>query len=191
MKKHLFLYLFLFAQALLAKNQSVKNDSLILSNKNEIRIDVGKLLFSSKLKVAYERFLNKDFSYGISGMYFGENYKDNIFNNSNFKKSYEIEPFVRYSISKNIQRFFYVESFSSICNGNYKEFKRLSDGEYAYYDWTKSNFTNVAVGFAVGYKFYLKEHFCMDFNFGLSSFVYNKKDTESLPKFGINFGYRF
>lgn len=124
-------------------------------------------------------------------MYFRENYSDNIFYNSNFKKKFEVEPFVRYSISKNIQRFFYLESFSSICNGNYKEIKRLSDGEYAFYDRTKSNFTNVAVGAAIGYKFYVKEHFCMDFNFGLSTFVYSKKETESLPKFGINLGYRF
>ncbi|WP_310558101.1 hypothetical protein [Flavobacterium sp.] len=191
MKKHLFLFLVLSLNLLQAQNQSVKIDTLILSNRNEIRLDIGKLLFSSRLKVAYERFLNKDFSYGISGMYFGENYSDNIFYNSNFKKKYEIEPFVRYSISQNVQRFFYVETFSSICNGNYKEVKRLSNGEYAYYDWTKSNFTNIAFGFAIGYKFYVKEHFCMDFNFGLSSFVYNKKETESLAKFGINLGYRF
>lgn len=154
MKKHLFLFLALFAHVLQAQNQSVKNDSLILSNKNEIRLDVGKLLFSSRLKVTYERFLNKDFSTGISGMYFGENYTDNIFYNSNFNKRYEIEPFVRYSISKNVKRFFYVETFSSISIGNYKEIKRLSDGQYAFYDWTTSNFTNVAVGVGIGYKFY-------------------------------------
>lgn len=191
MKKKLLLLLLLPVYLIQAQNHSVKKDTLILRNKNEIRLDIGKLLFSSRLKVSYERFLNKDFSYGISGMYFRENYSDNIFYNSNFKKKFEIEPFVRYSISKNIQRFFYVESFSSISNGNYKEIKRLSDGEYAFYDRTESNFTNVAVGAAIGYKFYVKEHFCMDFNFGLSTFVYNKKETESLPKFGINLGYRF
>lgn len=191
MKKHLFLFLALFAHVLQAQNQSVKNDSLILSNKNEIRLDVGKLLFSSRLKVTYERFLNKDFSTGISGMYFGENYTDNIFYNSNFNKRYEIEPFVRYSISKNVKRFFYVETFSSISIGNYKEIKRLSDGQYAFYDWTTSNFTNVAVGVGIGYKFYVKEHFCMDFSFGLSSFLFNKRETEPLPKLGFNLGYRF
>ena len=191
MKKYLYLFLLLYLQVLHAQDYSVKNDTLILSNKNEVRLDIGKLLFGSGLKVAYERFLNKDFSTGISVMYYGNNYRDRSFGYSNLEKNIEIEPFVRYSISKNVQRFIYVETFSSISNGNYKEIKRLSDGEYAFYDRTKSNYTNVAVGFAIGYKFYVKKHFCMDFNFGLSSFVYNKKETEPLPKFGINLGYRF
>lgn len=180
-----------YAHVLQAQNHSVKNDTLILSNKNEIRLDIGKLLFSSSLKLAYERFLNKDFSTGVSVLYFGNNYGDNIFDNYNLEKEFEIEPFVRYSLSKNVKRFFYVETFSSISTGTYKEIKRLSDGQYAFYDWTTSNFTNVAVGVGIGYKFYVKEHFCMDFNFGLSSFLFNKKETEPLPKLGINLGYRF
>jgi hypothetical protein len=191
MKKFLLLFLFICVHLLQAQNNSVKNDTLISSNKNEIRLDVGKLLFSSRLKVAYERFFSKDFSAGISAIYFGDNYGDNIFDISTADKIFEIEPFVRYSISKNVQRFFYVETFSTIWTGDYKEIKRLSDGQYAFYDWTKSNNTNVAVGVAIGYKFYVKEHFCMDFNFGLSSFVYSKKETEPLPKIGINLGYRF
>ena len=190
MKKHLFLLLVLLVQVLQAQNRSVKNDTVILLKKNEIRLDIGKLLFSGRLKVAYERFLNKDFSAGIGVIYFGDNYNDNIFYNYNFEKKIEIEPFVRYSISKNIQRFFYVEAFSPIYSGNYKKIERLSDGQYAFYDRTKSNFTNVAIGAAIGYKFYVKEHFCMDFNFGLSSLIYNQKQTEPLPKFGINVGYR-
>ncbi len=191
MKKYLLLFLLIYAHLFQAQNNSVKNDTLISNNKNEIRLDIGKLLFSSRLKVAYERFLNKDFSIGISAIYFGNNYGDNIFDISNAEKKFEIEPFVRYSISKNVQRFFYVETFSTIWTGDYKEIKRLSDGQYAFYDWTNSNFTNVAVGVGIGYKFYVKEHFCMDFNFGLSSFVYSKRETEPLPKIGINLGYRF
>ena len=191
MKKYLLLFLLLYSHLFQAQNNSVKNDTIISNNKNEIRLDIGKLLFSSRLKVAYERFLNKDFSTGISAIYFGDNYGDNIFDISNAEKKFEIEPFVRYSISKNVQRFFYVETFSTIWTGDYKEIKRLSDGQYAFYDWTNSNFTNVAVGVGIGYKFYVKEHFCMDFNFGLSSLIYNQKQTEPLPKFGINVGYRF
>lgn len=191
MKKNLLLFLLICVHVLQAQNNSVKNDTLISSNKNEIRLDIGQLLFSSRLKLAYERFLNKDFSTGISFTYFGDNYGDNIFDISTADKKFEIEPFARYSISKNVQRFFYVETFSTIWTGDYKEIKRLSDGQYAFYNWTNSNFTNVAVGVAIGYKFYVKEHFCMDFNFGLSSFVYSKRETEPLPKIGINLGYRF
>lgn len=191
MKKYLTLFLLFCVHILQAQNITAKNDTLILSNKNEIRLDIGQLLFSSRLKLAYERFLNKDFSTGISAIYYGNNYGDNIFDLSNSQKNFEVEPFVRYSISKNVRRFFYVETFSSIWTGSFREIKRLSDGEYAFYDWKKSNFTNVAVGVAIGYKFYVKEHFCMDFNFGLSSFVYSKRETEPLPKIGINLGYRF
>lgn len=191
MKKHLFLFLVLFVQVLHSQNQSVQNDTVLLRSRNEIRLDIGKLLISGRLKVAYERFLNKDFSVGTSIMYYGEHYRDNIFDNSNSEKKFEIEPFVRYALSENAEHFFYVEMFSSICSGKYREIDRLSDGGYAYYDWKKSNFTTVAAGMAIGYKFYVKEHFCMDFNFGLSSTLYNKRDTETLPKFGINLGYRF
>jgi hypothetical protein len=191
MKKFLLLFLLICVHFVQAQHNAEKNDTLILSNKNEIRLDIGKLLFTPRLKVAYERFLNKDFSTGISVIYYGDNYGDNFFDISNAQKKFEIEPFARYSISKNVKRFFYVETFSSIWTGNYKEIKRLSDGEYAFYDWTNSNFTNVAVGAAIGYKFYVNNHFCMDFNFGLSSYVYSKIETEPLPKFGINLGYRF
>lgn len=192
MKKYLFLVLVFFFNFLQAQHHSSENDSLFLRNKNEIRLDIGQLLVNARLQLTYERFFDKDFSAGVSVMYYGVNDEFNgIFNDSYLEKNIQIEPFARYSISKNLERFFYVEANSSIVDGNYKEIKRLPDGQYAYYDVTKSKFTNFALGVGIGYKFYIKKHFCMDFNFGLSSFVYDKTGQDPLPKLGINLGYRF
>jgi hypothetical protein len=193
MKRKLLLFIFLSVHLLQAQEQeqTVKNDNSILNKKNEVRLDIGQLIFHSRLQLAYERFLNKDFSTGISVIYFGDNSGNTVFYDSDFDRKIKIEPFVRYSISKSTDRFFYVESYFSLQNGNFSDIRRFSDGEYAFYEKTKSEFTNVAAGVAIGYKFYVKKHFCMDFNFGVSSFVYDKTNTEPIPKFGINAGYRF
>lgn len=191
MKKYLLVIVILFVQLLQAQEQSENNTNSILNDKNEIRLDVGQIIYNGKLKVAYERFLNKDFSAGVSVIYFGDNYSSSFYFNQDLRKKFSIEPFVRYSISKNVERFFYLEGYSTMESGAFGKTKRFSDGEYAFYESAESRFTNVALGVAIGYKFYIKKHFCMDFNFGLSSFIYNNSNTQPLPKFGINAGYRF
>ena len=115
MKKYLHLFLLLFVHLLQAQEQSGKKNTLILRNKNEIRLDIGQLLINARLQVAYERFLNKDFSTGVCVMYYGDNYQDSsIFYDSNLEKKIKIEPFVRYSISKNLERFFILKAIHQL-----------------------------------------------------------------------------
>lgn len=111
--------------------------------------------------------------------------------NSNVQRKYQIEPFVRYSISKKTDRFFYVELFSAITGGNNKEMERLTDGNYGYYEIVDSDFTDITLGPAIGYKFYIKQRLCMDFNLGFGSNLYQKISSEAVPKFAISTGYRF
>lgn len=181
---------FLTLNAFLLQAQQAK-ETTISDNKNEIRIDIGKLITASGFHIAYDRFFNKDFSAGVSVMIFDSNQINNIFYDSNMRREYKIEPFVRYSISNNTKRFFYIEAFSSVLGGSIREVERFSDGVYGYYDIATSNFISIAMGSSIGYKFYMKKHFCLDFNLGFSSNIYDKTNTQTLPKFGITTGYRF
>ncbi len=188
MKKLVLTFFTLYASLLQAQEAK---DTTFSDNKNEIRIDVGKLLTATGFHISYDRFFNNDFSAGISVMLFDNNQNNSIFYDSNIRREYKIEPFVRYSISNSTKRFFYVEGFTSILGGSTRQVERYSDGVYGYYDTATSNFTSIALGTSIGYKFYMKKHFCFDFNLGFSSNIYDKTNNQALPKFGISTGYRF
>ena len=74
----LFLSLSTFAQS----NDSGATDTItspIFSKKNEIKVDVLNLIGNGRLGISYERFLNKDFSVGISGLAFNKSNKKEDF----------------------------------------------------------------------------------------------------------------
>jgi hypothetical protein len=187
-KKILILFI-VFKSLSIAAQSSLENFQP--TGKNELRLDVGRLLTTSGVQLTYERFLNKDFSMGVNFLLFDTNQNIYFFFESNNKRNYKVEPFVRFSISKNTKRFFYVEGYCSVIGSEGNDIKRFSDGVYGYYDREFSRAATVAIGAAIGYKFYVKKHFCMDFNIGFSSNVADAADVPALPKIGIATGYRF
>ena len=76
--------LFLVFLSLSTYAQSTENTSTdtivspILAKKNEIKLDVLNLTAFGKLGVSYERFLNQDFSVGITGLIFNKKVKTMI-----------------------------------------------------------------------------------------------------------------
>jgi hypothetical protein len=173
--------------------QAQKNENevpSILNRKNEIRLDFGKLLISSRLQLTYEHFLNKDFSVGMSAMLLNkdENRNDYLFNGT---RKYQIEPFVRYSLSKNIKSLFYTELFSSINGGTVTEIKRLIDNNYGYYDKVNQKYTDLALGASIGYKVYITQRIPINFNMGLGINLLNSMSPDVIPRVGLSTGYRF
>lgn len=191
MKKLLLLFLLCF-QFMQAQDSIPK--STLYNKKNEIRVDVLATALT-RLNITYERFLDKKYSIGISCIYSNNKKLRDDFDAgyiNNFTK-YEIIPFVRYNLSQGQRSFYFAEIFADINGGDFREIVLLTDAEnYNYYAVEKSNFTDVAMGAAVGYKYYIKDQFGIEFLVGFGSNLFNKtKSLDIVSRVGLGVSYRF
>ena len=191
MKKLLLLFLlcFQFMQA----QDSIPKSSLY-NKKNEIRVDVIATALT-RLNITYERFLDKKYSIGISCIYSNNKKLRDDFdagNINNFTK-YEVIPFVRYNLSQGQRSFYFAEIFADINGGDFREIVLLTDAaNNNYYAVEKSNFTDVAMGAAVGYKYYIRDQFGIEFLVGFGSNLFNKtKSLDIVSRVGLGVSYRF
>lgn len=188
MKKLLFVLLFspLFAQA---------QDETPLTRKNELRVDVLSIVAFSKLNLSYERFLNKDFSVGVTFGY-ADSKKVNDDFDSGYRSTlpkYEVLPFVRYNLSKGQTRFYFAEVFASANAGDYRESVRLTDTNgNGYYAIQKNEYFDVALGGALGYKMYFDEKFAAEFLVGFGTNLIDRSiSPDVITRVGLSVGYRF
>ena len=169
-------------------------ESILSDKKNEFRIDVLSAITSSKLSVSYERFLANDFSVGLNVNYSDSNKltKDFEDGNTNNLGKYEINPYVRYALSKGKTSYYFAEVFASYNGGDYKEIVREENGGTAIYTTKISTYTDIAAGGSLGYKMYFNESIAVEL---LVGFGYNFLNTDQSPdkisRVGINLGYRF
>lgn len=190
------LVLFLSVGAFAQSNETTATDTIvspILAKKNEVKIDVLNLVAFGKLGISYERFLNKDFSVGITGMMFNKNSKTDDFLTDDTRTliDYQVIPYVRYAMSKSATNLYYLEAFSNINGGKYKELKTLNNGTADYVVVTKKDYNDIALGAAVGYKLYFKESFVIDLTVGIGKNLFNSDSPSTVSRLGLNLGYRF
>jgi len=190
MKKWMFMALVAFQFS-----HAQESSSVLDSKKNEVKFDVLSAIAFSKFHISYERFLNKDWSVGISGGIQESNKNKEDFQNGYDRSlpEYEVSPFVRYALSKSVKNFYFAEVFVSANGGKYREIKRFDDGfGNGYYDSQEDNYSDLAIGAALGYKLYLKEKFGLELVIGMGKNLFNTdKSPEVIPHVGLNFGYRF
>jgi hypothetical protein len=191
MKKLLLLFLLSF-QFMQAQDSIPK--STLYNKKNEIRVDVLATALT-RLNITYERFLDKKYSIGISCIYSNNKKLRDDFdagNINNFTK-YEVIPFVRYNLSQGQRSFYFAEIFADINGGDFREIVLSTDAsDNNYYAVEKSNFTDVAMGAAVGYKYYIKNQFGIEFLVGFGSNLFNKtKSLDIVSRVGLGVSYRF
>ena len=190
------LVLFLSVGAFAQSTETTATDTIvspILAKKNEVKIDVLNLVAFGKLGISYERFLNKDFSVGITGMMFNKNSKTDDFLTDDTRTliDYQVIPYVRYAMSKSATNLYYLEAFSNINGGKYKELKTLNNGTADYVVVTKKDYNDIALGAAVGYKLYFKESFVIDLTVGIGKNLFNSDSPSTVSRLGLNLGYRF
>jgi hypothetical protein len=195
MKKLAFLAAVLFFQLTSAQDSTATEKAKPFEfKKNEIKFDVVSLIAMSKVHISYERFLNNDFSVGVSGVLNTSNKNEEDFNNG-FNETlpqYEVNPFVRYSLSKSAVSYYFVEAFVSVNGGKYRELQRFTEGGYGYWDVVEDNYTAMALGGAVGYKLYIKEKFGIELFVGVGRNIINMDVSPTyVQRVGANFGYRF
>ncbi|MFN7045420.1 MAG: hypothetical protein ACK4M1_09505 [Flavobacterium sp.] len=188
--------LFLSVSAFSQSTDNSTNDTIvspILAKKNEVKIDVLNLLANGRLGLSYERFLNNDFSIGITGLAFNKSSKTDNFLTDDTRTmiEYQVIPYVRYAMSKSATNLYYLEAFTNFNGGQYKELTTLNNGTADYIVVTKSDYNDVALGASMGYKLYFKEGFVADFTVGIGKNLFNTESPSTIARLGINLGYRF
>jgi hypothetical protein len=172
-----------------------QQNTILANKKNEFRVDILSAILSSKASLSYERFFSGDFSAGLNVNYSNSNKLENDFNNGyrNNLPKYEINPYVRYALSKSKSRYYFAEIFGSYNSGDYKEIIRLEDiNNIGYYTTQKSKYTDIALGGSLGYKMYFKDAIALEFLVGFGSNLTNKiKSPDVISRVGLNLGYRF
>lgn len=193
MKKILFIAL-VFTQMSNAQD-TTSTAAEIATRKNEIRVDVLSLIASSKLNLSLERFLNDDFSVGVAFGYIKNDKSSEDFDKGyrNFLPEYEINPYVRYNLSKSLVNFYFAEVFLSANGGQFKEIVRLNDADgNGYYITEKSTYSDFGIGAGIGYKTYIRQKVPLEIMVGFGTNLFNKeKSPDSLSRVGLSIGYRF
>jgi hypothetical protein len=132
---------------------------------------------------------------GVTGSYSNSKKINDDFDkgNRNSFPKYEITPFVRYNLSKGTSSFYFAEVFADVNGGDFRETVLLTDeNNNNYYTIQKSSYSDVALGASVGYKFYIKNHFGIEFLVGFGSNLFNKdKSPDVVSRVGLGVSYRF
>lgn len=193
MKKISLLFCFFFALGSYAQTNSDSLVSPIVAKKNEVKIDGLNLISNGRLGISYERFLNSNFSVGITGMFLNKSSKEDKFATDDTRTliDYQVIPYVRYALSKSAVNLYYVEAFTSINGGQFKELVTLNNGAADYVVTSVKDYNDVAIGAAVGYKFYIKESFVVDVTIGMGKNLLHADSPKNISRLGINLGYRF
>jgi hypothetical protein len=189
MKKLLFLALFSVAFA------SAQEEEKTLEGRSEVRVDLLSLALKSEPNLTYEYFINKDWSIGVFGGYVtGSKLEDDFDSgNRNNLPKYEVNPFVRYNLSKSQKSFYFAEVFVSANGGDFKEtIRRVDENGNGYYVNEKSTYSDFGVGGGLGYKLYIKEKIAIELNVGFGSNLFNTdKSPDVISRVGLSLGYRF
>lgn len=188
--------LFISVSAFAQSNKTTASDTIvspILAKKNEVKVDVLNLLAYGKLGISYERFLNPDFSIGITGMAFNKKSKTDDFLTDDTRTliDYQVIPYLRYAMSKSATNLYYLEAFANFNGGEYKELTTLNNGSADYVVVTRNEYNDIALGGAIGYKLYFKESFVVDLNVGIGKNLFHEDSPSTVARLGINLGYRF
>jgi hypothetical protein len=191
MKKLLLLLLISFQ---LIQAQDTIPQSPLYSKKNEVRVDVLSIAFT-RINLTYERFLSKKYSVGMSAVFSNNKKLRDDFDEGNINTftKYELIPYVRYNLSQGQRSFYFAEIFADINGGDFREIVLLNDElNNDYYAIQKSKFTDLALGAAVGYKYYIKDQIGIELLVGFGSNLFNKeKSLDIISRVGLGVSYRF
>lgn len=193
MKKIIFILIITF----LGKFYAAEKDSLVPSvfdKKNEIRIDMTKLIANGKIGLSYERFIHKKFSGGINAVLLMNRYSEESLNSlydRNYENEYQINPYFRVFFHQRAKKVFFAETFLTFHGGKMPEIERLNDGQYAYYVNQYKPISGFGAGISVGAKYYIYDNLVLEFIVGAGSSKLSNKNVVGINRSGINVGYRF
>lgn len=196
MKKALVAIIILFSvQTSFAQDQSDLPRRDI--NKNEISLNPINVIAFGALDIGYERVLTNNTTLGFDVFYrFSDNVDsddDIIDRDGIFDKELAITTRYKYFFGNRIARGFYIEAFGMLSSGDHDNFVEVFDdlGNFVSSGDVVEEYTDFALGFAVGGKFVTKKGFFIDIGFGIGRNLFNDKSPQIIVRPNLYLGYRF
>lgn len=164
--------------------------------KNEISINPLNLIAFGALDIGYERVLNNNSTLGFDLFYSlvdRDNDEDFISTDDIFDKEIAFTTSFKYFFGNRIARGFYVEGFGMLSSGEHEEYIEVFDnqGNFISASDVELDYTDFAIGFAVGGKFVTKNGFFIDIGFGIGRNLFSNKSPDIIVRPNLYLGYRF
>ena len=146
--------------------------STFVQGQQEVKIDLFDALALKTVEVSYEHYTSTRSSVGISGLYNFEKKSSDF----RYNEEWMITPYFRHYFTANRNWNYFGEIFLGINNGINKKDEEYTDG---------------ALGVAIGSKYISDGGFIVDVYGGLGRNMFTEESRSIVPRVGINLGYRF
>lgn len=145
----------------------------------EIKLDIADALVIRSIEVSYERVINDETSLGISALF---NLAEQDIN-FRYRENFMVTPYYRHFFTKEYKWNFFGEGFLGINTGKKEsiEDSDIFDIEY----------TDAALGIAVGTKYISEGGLTIDIFGGLGRNLFGTVSPTLVPRIGVNVGWRF
>lgn len=151
----------------------------ILSAQEEFKVNITDALALKTLTISYEHYFTEQTSAGISGLF---NFEDES-SDFRYNEDLAITPFVRHYFSTESLWNFFGELFFAYNTG---------DEEILINNLPVSNnYSDGALGLAIGYKYISTGGFTVDVHGGLGRNLFSKDSPTVVPRIGVNIGFMF
>jgi len=152
--------------------------SSYIQAQQEIKVDLFDALAFKTVEVSYEHYLNEESSIGISALFNSDTDADVSYNEKSM-----ITPYFRHYFNSNYNWNFFGEIFFGINSGDTNlELEGLN---------LKEDYTDGALGVAIGSKYASQRGFVVDVYGGLGRNLFGNDSPDIVPRIGVNVGYRF
>jgi hypothetical protein len=146
----------------------------------EIKLDIFDALALKTIEISYERYIDETSSFGISALINFEK------SSADFKYNEQraLTPFFRHYFTSDSNWNFFGEGFLSLNFGE-KEIAMLGGPS------TFEDYTDGALGVAVGMKYVSEGGFTVDIYGGVGRNLFSDNSPIIVPRAGVNVGWRF
>lgn len=145
----------------------------------EIKVDLFDGLAFKTVEISYEHYLNEESSIGISLLFNSDTEADVSYNEKSM-----ITPYFRHYFNSAYNWNFFGEIFFGINSGD--DTIIMLGGPPLIKEYTDG-----ALGIALGYKYASPRGFVVDIHGGLGRNLFSSNSPEIVPRIGVNVGYRF
>lgn len=150
--------------------------SALAQAQQEVKVDIFDALALKTLDVSYEYYTSEQSSVGISALFNFEKRSSDF----RYNEKRMITPFFRHYFTNNRNWNYFGEVFLGINTGE----RKIGTNQYKEY-------TDGALGIAVGSKYVSSGGFVIDVHGGLGRNMFSSDSRSIVPRVGINLGYRF
>ncbi|MEQ6123526.1 DUF3575 domain-containing protein [Pseudotenacibaculum sp. MALMAid0570] len=145
----------------------------------EIKVNITDALALKTLTASYEHYFTEQTSAGVSGLF---NFEDDS-SDFRYNENLSITPFVRHYFSTESLWNLFGELFLSYNTG---DDDRIENGVIV-----EDNYTDGALGLAIGYKYISSGGFTVDIHGGLGRNLFSDESPRIVPRVGVNVGFQF